>query len=86
MHQLQKQPSKSPKSDFESVEEVRKVAKHRHLTAEEMSIILQVPVKKVHALARSGIIPRIKLTNKIVRFDLDKVLRAMSRFEISARA
>ena len=83
MHQLHKS-SKPPRSG-ESAEEVERIAKHRHLTAEELSIFLQVPVKKVHALARSGMIPRIKLTNKIVRFDLEKVLRAMNRFEIPAK-
>ena len=51
----------------------------RLLTAEELAERLRVRPNTVKAWARDGRIPAIRLSPKIIRFDLDEVVEALRR-------
>ena len=49
------------------------------LTAEQLARELKVGVETVTDWGRSGKIPRIRISHKIIRFDRDAVLSALSQ-------
>ncbi len=58
------------------------------LTARQLAAVLQVSESTVHRLAREGRIPSVRLTPRLVRFNLKAVCRALdgtSRPRPSAR-
>jgi len=48
------------------------------LTADELAARLKVKASTVREWMRRGVIPAIRLTPKVIRFDLDQVLKTMS--------
>lgn len=54
------------------------------LTAQEVAQKLRVRPNTVKAWAREGIIPRVRLSHKVVRYDYDAVVRSLTARE-SAR-
>jgi len=56
------------------------------LTAEQLAKELKVGVETISGWGRSGRIPRIRISHKIIRFDRDAVLSALSRTAQSQRA
>jgi len=55
------------------------------LTAEQLASELKVGVSTVTGWGRSGRIPRVKISHKIIRFERDVVLYALSRAAQSRR-
>jgi excisionase family DNA binding protein len=49
------------------------------LTAEQLAKELKVSVETIDGWGRSGKIPRIRISHKIIRFDRDAVLSALSQ-------
>jgi excisionase family DNA binding protein len=49
------------------------------LTAEQLAKELKVGVETVTSWGRNGKIPRIRISHKIIRFDRDAVLSALSQ-------
>jgi excisionase family DNA binding protein len=47
------------------------------LTARQLAAVLQVSESTVHRLAREGRIPSVRLTTRLVRFNLKAVCRAL---------
>ena len=47
------------------------------LTARQLAAVLQVSESTVHRLAREGRIPSVRLTPRLVRFNLKAVFRAL---------
>lgn len=47
------------------------------VTARQLAAVLQVSESTVHRLAREGRIPSVRLTPRLVRFNLRAVLRAL---------
>ena len=47
------------------------------LTAEELAARLQVKPDTVRGWARNGMIPAMRITPKVVRYDLDAVIRSL---------
>lgn len=45
----------------------------RLLTAQEVSVLLQVPLARVYELARLNLVPKVKLGARQVRFDESKL-------------
>lgn len=48
------------------------------LTAEQLAKELRVSVETINGWGRSGKIPRIRISHKIIRFDRDAVLKVLS--------
>ena len=55
------------------------------LTARQLASVLQVSESTVHRLAREGRIPSVRLTPRLVRFNLKAVLRALDGAARSSR-
>jgi len=55
------------------------------LTAEQLAKELRVGVETVTDWGRSGRIPRIKISHKIIRFDRDAVLFALSQVDTNQK-
>ena len=51
------------------------------LTAEQLAKELRVSVETIDGWGRSGKIPRIRISHKIIRFDRDAVIAALSQSE-----
>ena len=49
------------------------------LTAEQLAARLGVKPRTVKAWLQAGLIPAIRLTPKVIRFDLDKVVSALEQ-------
>jgi predicted site-specific integrase-resolvase len=49
------------------------------ISAKELGVVCGVHAKTIHEWADAGIIPAIKITQRCVRFDLDKCLEALNR-------
>lgn len=52
-------------------------AREEFLTARQLASVLQVSESTVHRLAREGRIPSVRLTPRLVRFNLKAVCRAL---------
>jgi len=55
------------------------MATEKLLTAEEIAAALQVQPSTIRLWARRGRIPTIRLTPKVVRYDLASVVRALQK-------
>ena len=85
----QRQKSRSRKARPEaSAAEVSEQAKEKrveYLTAQQLAEVLQVSESTVHRLRRAGRIPAVMLTDRLIRFNLREVQKAL-RPVLSARA
>ena len=52
------------------------------LTKTELAQFLKLKPRGVEALAKSGRIPKLAISRRCVRFDLQKVMAALNRFEV----
>lgn len=79
----QRQKSNAKSGEVETAEHKEKRADY--LTARQLSEILQVSEATVHRLRRAGRIPAILLTDRLIRFNLRDVQKAL-RPQLSSRA
>ncbi|HWW75530.1 MAG TPA: helix-turn-helix domain-containing protein [Pyrinomonadaceae bacterium] len=63
----------------------REEAREEFLTARQLAEVLQVSESTVRRLARDGRIPSVRLTPRILRFNLKSVVRALDGAEHSRR-
>ena len=63
----------------------REEAREEFLTARQLAEILQVSESTVRRLARDGRIPSVRLTPRILRFNLKAVVRALDGTEHARR-
>ena len=63
----------------------REEAREEFLTARQLAGVLQVSESTVRRLARDGRIPCVRLTPRILRFNLKAVCRALDGGETSRR-
>ena len=63
----------------------REEAREEFLTARQLAEVLQVSESTVRRLARDGRIPCVRLTPRIVRFNLKAVCRALDGTEHARR-
>ena len=55
------------------------MAQNNLLTAEELAARLQIRASTVRAWARRGTIPRLKLSHKVIRYDLAAIVAALAQ-------
>jgi hypothetical protein len=79
--QRQKQSAKS--GELEAAEHKEKRADY--LTARQLSEVLQVCEATIHRLRRTGRIPAVLLTDRLIRFNLRDVQKAL-RPQLSSRS
>ena len=70
----QKPPSKPAESD---APEQPKDKRAEYLTARQLSDVLQISEATVHRLRRAGRIPAVLLTDRLIRFNLREVQKAL---------
>jgi excisionase family DNA binding protein len=70
----QKPPSKPADSD---APEQPKDKRAEYLTARQLSDVLQISEATVHRLRRAGRIPAVLLTDRLIRFNLREVQKAL---------
>jgi len=70
----QKPPSKPAESD---APEQPKDRRAEYLTARQLSDVLQISEATVHRLRRAGRIPAVLLTDRLIRFNLREVQKAL---------
>ena len=63
----------------------REEAREEFLTARQLAGVLQVSESTVRRLARDGRIPCVRLTPRLLRFNLKAVCRALDGSDTSAR-
>jgi excisionase family DNA binding protein len=63
----------------------REEAREEFLTARQLAEVLQVSESTVRRLAREGRIPCVRLTPRLLRFNLKAVYRALDGSDTSAR-
>ena len=63
----------------------REEAREEFLTARQLAEVLQVSESTVRRLARDGRIPCVRLTTRLLRFNLKAVCRALDGSETNAR-
>jgi excisionase family DNA binding protein len=63
----------------------REEAREEFLTARQLAEVLQVSESTVRRLARDGRIPCVRLTPRLLRFNLKAVCRALDGAETAAR-
>ena len=64
----------------------REEAREEFLTARQLAQVLQVSESTVRRLAREGRIPCVRLTPRLLRFNLKAVYRALDGSDANARA
>ena len=64
----------------------REEAREEFLTARQLAEVLQVSESTVRRLAREGRIPCVRLTSRLVRFNLKAVYRALDGTDTSSRS
>ena len=64
----------------------REEARDEFLTARQLAEVLQVSESTVRRLAREGRIPCVRLTTRLLRFNLKAVCRALDGSENHARS
>ena len=64
----------------------REEAREEFLTARQLAEVLQVSESTVRRLAREGRIPCVRLTPRLLRFNLKAVCRALDGSEAHARS
>lgn len=64
----------------------REEAREEFLTARQLAEVLQVSESTVRRLAREGRIPCVRLTPRLLRFNLKAVCRALDGSDTNARA
>jgi excisionase family DNA binding protein len=64
----------------------REEAREEFLTARQLAEVLQVSESTVRRLARDGRIPSVRLTSRIVRFNLKAVYRALDGGDAHSRS
>ena len=64
----------------------REEAREEFLTARQLAQVLQVSESTVRRLAREGRIPCVRLTTRLLRFNLKAVCRALDGSDAHARA
>src|SRR5215208_5255266 len=74
-----------PKAGDAEVSEQAKEKRVEYLTAHQLAEVLQVSESTIHRLRRAGRIPAVMLTDRLIRFNLRDVQKAL-RPLLSARA
>ncbi len=64
----------------------REEAREEFLTARQLAEVLQVSESTVRRLAREGRIPCVRLTPRLLRFNLKAVYRALEGSDTNARS
>ena len=64
----------------------REEAREEFLTARQLAQVLQVSESTVRRLAREGRIPCVRLTPRLLRFNLKAVCRALDGSDANARS
>ena len=64
----------------------REEAREEFLTARQLAQVLQVSESTVRRLAREGRIPCVRLTPRLLRFNLKAVYRALDGSDANARS
>ena len=64
----------------------REEAREEFLTARQLAEVLQVSDSTVRRLARDGRIPCVRLTTRLLRFNLKAVCRALDGSDTSSRS
>ena len=64
----------------------REEAREEFLTARQLAEVLQVSESTVRRLARDGRIPCVRLTTRLLRFNLKAVCRALDGSDAHARS
>jgi excisionase family DNA binding protein len=72
--QRQKQPAKTGEAD---APEQPRDKRSEYLTARQLSEVLQISESTVHRLRRAGRIPAVLLTDRLIRFNLRDVQKAL---------
>ena len=65
------------RSAFNRITDLPPTGKIRLVTAKELATTLQLNEQTVYRLARKGEIPFVRIGNKAIRFDLDRVKEAL---------
>ena len=71
---LNHQESQDKAGEVETSEQAKKV---EYLTAKQLAQILQISESTIHKLRRSGKIPAVMLTDRLIRFNLKDVKHAL---------
>jgi excisionase family DNA binding protein len=66
--------SREKAGDAEALEQAKKT---EYLTAKQLAQILQISESTIHKLRRSGKIPAVMLTDRLIRFNLKDVKHAL---------
>jgi excisionase family DNA binding protein len=71
---LNAQESREKSGDLEMPEQAKKT---EYLTAKQLGQILQISESTIHKLRRTGKIPAVMLTDRLIRFNLKDVKHAL---------
>lgn len=71
-----KQPPRAKTSEPETPEQAKE-KRAEYLTAHQLAEVLQVSESTIHRLRRAGRIPAVELTDRLIRFNLRDVQRAL---------
>jgi len=74
-----------PEASEAEVSEQAKEKRVEYLTAQQLAEVLQVSESTIHRLRRAGRIPAVMLTDRLIRFNLRDVQKALRPMQ-SARA
>ena len=83
-HKARSREARAKASDAE-VSEQAKEKRVEYLTAHQLAEVLQVSESTIHRLRRAGRIPAVTLTDRLIRFNLRDVQKAL-RPTLTARA